>query len=118
MANLSKFFVCAGTKQTAANSLFQKIICSPVNLAVTLLPSLLFLLGLAFGGCATLFQKKNAEILVTANVPGAEVTIDGVNRGTVPLQTQVSHKDDHLVRVAKAGLYAISVLRFRQVGCY
>ncbi|NGX43498.1 MAG: hypothetical protein K940chlam7_01796 [Chlamydiae bacterium] len=54
-------------------------------------------------GCATITQTTDQRVGVSSSPTGADVWIDGVLVGKTPLRTNLSRKEDHMVRIELLG---------------
>jgi hypothetical protein len=66
------------------------------------------LLGLALAaapGCATVATGGGGDqtVRITSDVPGADVTVDGLPAGATPAEVKLSRRSTHTVEVAAAG---------------
>jgi len=69
----------------------------------------LFVLALSitlFVSCATLNKRKNQEITINSNVPGALVEVDGVELGYTPFKGKIKIDKIGRVKVSKPGYFA------------
>ena len=64
---------------------------------------LVLFLSIALIGCATLFKPKNAVVGFSSDPEGANVYIDGYDRGRTPIQIKLSHKKPVTVTFKKQG---------------
>jgi hypothetical protein len=58
-------------------------------------------------GCGTLVNGMRQDLTVTSDPGGAEVSIDGVPRGTTPVVAAVSRRHAHVVKVEQPGYHPI-----------
>jgi hypothetical protein len=61
--------------------------------------TLMLTTAVVLGGCGTLFTSNTRSITVQSNVPGAQITIDGVPAGTTPARLEVDNHKSHIVVV-------------------
>lgn len=60
--------------------------------------------------CATIHHGRYQKIEITTLPAGAKVSIDGVETGGTPLQTNVKRNDDHIIHIECSG-YKTSELK-------
>lgn len=63
----------------------------------------LFLQLLLLGGCATIMHGTTQQIAVSSSPTGAQVSVNGMARGTTPVIADLRRKDNHVVRVTLDG---------------
>jgi hypothetical protein len=60
-------------------------------------------------GCATVVKGTTQVVPVSSDPTGAQVSVDGVARGTTPTALTLSRKSDHLLTFEKEGYESASV---------
>ena len=58
-------------------------------------------------GCGLVVNEIHQDLAITSNPGGANVSVDGVQRGTTPLVVPLSRKHAHVVAVEQAGYHPI-----------
>lgn len=69
----------------------------------------------SLSACGALFNGGPANVTVNSNPPGAEVWVDGTNRGVTPATLQLSKKESHTVTLRRAGYQETTVTINRKV---
>jgi len=69
-------------------------------------PLILTLSIALLASCATFNKKKNQEITINSNVPGALVEVDGVEIGYTPFKGKIKTYKVGRVKVSKPGYFA------------
>jgi len=72
--------------------------------------ALLAAIVLLSSSCATIFAKDTRSIIVTSNPAGAQITVNGVNRGVTPTRLSVNDHERLEVAIRKPG--------YHPGGCY
>lgn len=70
----------------------------PAALALALLLQLLVLTG-----CASIMHGTTQQIAVSSSPTGAQVSVNGTQRGTTPVIADLKRKDNHVIRVTLDG---------------
>lgn len=80
---------------------------------------LVSLSALTLAGCGALFNGGPANVTMQSNPAGAEVWIDGTNRGVTPVTLEMAKNRDHTVTFRRAGYQDTSVeIRRKLSGTY
>lgn len=59
--------------------------------------------------CATIGRGISQKIPVTSNPLGAKISVDGEERGYIPLQLKLKRKKSHIIRIDKQGYNPIEI---------
>jgi len=54
-------------------------------------------------GCAAIVSGTDGDVTIRSQPPGAEVSINGLPRGTTPLTLRLSRAESHVMTVSKKG---------------
>ena len=68
-----------------------------------LLAATLIALMLGLTGCAAMFASKSTPVAMQTTPTGAEVWVDGNNRGTTPVSLDLSNKKTYIVTFKRDG---------------
>jgi hypothetical protein len=69
----------------------------------------------SLSACGALFNGGPANVTVNSNPAGAEVWVDGTNRGVTPATLQLSKGQNHTVTLRRAGYQEQTVVINRKV---
>ncbi|MEO7861129.1 MAG: PEGA domain-containing protein [Nitrospirales bacterium] len=64
-------------------------------------------LGAVTGGCGTIVNGFHQDVAVTSSPGGAEVSVDGVAKGTTPIVASLWRGSAHVVKVEQPGYHPI-----------
>lgn len=66
-------------------------------------------------GCGTIIHGSTQQVSVASNPSGAQVEIDGLNKGTTPVTAELSRKDQHTVKLDLDGYEPYELIVNRKV---
>jgi hypothetical protein len=78
--------------------------------------SLLLAASAGLTGCGALFNSGPAHVAFQSNPAGAEVWINGTNRGVTPITLDLAKKENYTVTFRKAGFQDATVALSHKVG--
>lgn len=78
--------------------------------AVALLAPLLLL-----AGCASIIHGTTQQIGISSSPTGAQVVVDGMQRGVTPVVADLKRKDSHVIRVSMDGFQPFEMALTRSV---
>lgn len=82
----------------------------------SILIATIILLIPVFSGCATLFGPKKHPLDLNSNPQGAEVIINGVNRGTTPVKLKLKADQSYTIEFKKEGYEQVTRVVNTEVG--
>jgi|SRR6056297_940418 len=77
--------------------------------------TIIFLIPL-FSGCATLFGPDEHPLDLSSNPQGAEVIVNGVKRGTTPLELELKADKSYTIEFKKEGYQKVTRVVNTKVG--
>ena len=77
-----------------------------------------FIAMLCLSSCATLINGKTQEVQIISQPPGANVIVDGVDRGQTPVSLDLARKDRHSVSVSMYGYENFHILMKRSLSSW